>query len=55
MQEIKFTVEQLNQILNQLSEMPYKFSAGIVQMIQQIASEQLRGDVQTPPQEASAE
>lgn len=53
MQEIKFTIDQLNQILNQLSEMPYKFSAGIVQMIQQIASEQLRAEAPPAPQEAA--
>ncbi len=52
MQEIKFTVDQLNQILNQLAEMPYKYSAGLVQMIQQLASEQLRADAPPAPQEA---
>lgn len=52
MQEIKFTVDQLNQILNQLAEMPYKYSAGLVQMIQQLASEQLRADAPPTPQEA---
>lgn len=52
MQEIKFTIDQLNQILNQLAEVPYKYSASLVQMIQQVAAEQLRADAPPPPQEA---
>jgi len=55
MQEVKFTIDQLNHILNQLSEMPYKYSAGLVQMIQQIAAEQLRAEVPPAPQEAPAD
>lgn len=55
MQEIKFTVDQLNQILNQLSEVPFKYSAGLVQMIQSIAAEQLRAEVPPAPQEAPSE
>lgn len=59
MQEIKFTLDQVQQLLNSLSEIPLKYSMGTFNFVQDIAqtqlreaqlrAEQLRAD-QVPPQ-----
>ena len=41
MQEIKFTVEQVNQLLNALGELSFKHAAPIIQYVRSIAETQL--------------
>jgi len=41
MQEIKFTVEQVNQLLNALGELSFKQSAPIIQFVRDIAEPQV--------------
>ena len=49
MQEIKFTLEQVQQLLGMISDAPLKYSLGPFNFIQEIAQAQLR-ETQTPPQ-----
>lgn len=42
MQEIKFTVEQVNQLLNALGELSYKQAAPIIQFVRSIAEPQVK-------------
>lgn len=41
MQEIKFTVEQVNQLLNALGELSFKQAAPIIQFVRDIAEPQV--------------
>lgn len=42
MQQITFTIDQVNQLLGMLAEIPYKNSLQPISMIQQIAGEQMQ-------------
>ena len=51
MQQITFTLDQINQLLGMLAEIPYKSSLQPISMIQQIASGQMQAaqqDAQVP-------
>jgi hypothetical protein len=39
--QVTFTIEQLNQVLNMLSEIPYKFSQAPINLIHDIAIPQI--------------
>lgn len=41
MKQITFTLDQVNQILNTLGEMPYKYAVNPIQLITSIAQPQL--------------
>jgi len=51
MQEIKFTVEQVNQLLNALGELSFKQAAPIIQYVRSIAEPQLAPPQEDKPQE----
>ena len=51
MQEIKFTVEQVNQLLNALGELSFKQAAPIIQYVRSVAEPQLAPSEDTKPQE----
>lgn len=40
--EIKFTVDQVNQLLNALGDLPYKQAAGFIEFVKSIAEPQLK-------------
>ena len=49
-QEIKFKVKQLNTILDQLSNIPYKYVSEIIAEIHTIAAPQLKERKETTPE-----
>lgn len=56
MQEVKLSIEQIQAVMNQLQEIPLKFSLGLFNFFQTVAQEQLqalqpKGPVE-PPQQA---
>ena len=52
MQQVVFTVEQVNQLLLALGEVPSKYGIGLVTFIKQIADPQLQ---ESNPEETPAE
>lgn len=47
-QQIVFTVEQINQLLNGLGDLPFKQAKGFIEFITQIAQSQLATQEATP-------
>lgn len=52
MKQITFSLDQVNQILNALGEMPYKFAVNPIQLITSIAQPQLAEPAPQPTPQA---
>lgn len=52
--QIIFTIEQLNQLLNALGDLPFKQATGFIEFIKNIAEPQIASQQQPKEEEASA-